>query len=256
MDLFSTFIISVTEGLTEFLPISSTGHMIVVSELMNLEQSDKLKALEIMIQFFAILAILFIYKNKISFKEKNLWLKTIVAFLPLGIVGFIFADLIKSLFDIKIVAIMFIVGGVALLFAEKIYKNNKREEITKIEDINFIDSFKIGLFQVLSLIPGTSRSGATIFGGMFLGINRELSSEFSFLLAVPVTFSVFAYDLFKHWQVFSIDDFKILAFASLISFVTAYISVKALLKFLEKFTFFSFGVYRILFGLILLLFFI
>jgi undecaprenyl-diphosphatase len=170
-------------------------------------QDDKLKALEMMIQFFAILAILFIYKDKVGLKHKKLWLKTFVAFLPLGIIGFIFSDFIKSLFDIKIVAIMFIIGGVAFLFAEKIYEKNKKDEIKTIDDINYFDSFKIGLFQILSFLPGTSRSGATIFGGMFLGIDRKLSSEFSFLLAVPVTFSVFAYDFLKNYQSFSLDDF-------------------------------------------------
>lgn len=256
MDFLSLFIISVVEGITEFLPISSTGHMIIVSDFLNLEQTEKLKSFKGMIQFFAILAILFIFKEKVDVKKIELWQKIAVAFIPIGLVGFIFSDFIKSLFDIQIVAWAFIVGGIALLFSENFFKLKEKKEVKDIEDITFLDSLKIGLFQLFSLVPGTSRSGATMFGGMFVGINRKISSEFSFLLAVPTTLAVFSFDFISFFQVFKKSDFIFLAFSGIISFLSAYLSVKIFLKFLEKFTLFAFGLYRIIFGIILLLFFI
>lgn len=259
MDIISIIIISLIEGITEFLPISSTGHLIVVADFLNLEQTEKLKAFETMIQFFAVLAILFLFRRKINIKSISLWKKTTIAFLPIGILGFIFSDQIKNLFDLEIVAWAFIVGGIIFLFSEKIFEKNKKkndESVEKVEDISFLDSLKIGLFQIFALIPGTSRSGATILGAMYLGINRKISAEFSFLLAVPVTFAVFAFDFFSFFKIFTKEDFYFLFLAAIISFISSYFSVKLLLKFLEKFSFFAFGVYRIIFGIILLVFFI
>lgn len=256
MDLLSVFLLSVTEGLTEFLPISSTGHMIIVADFLNLEQTEILTAFKVMIQLGAILAIVFLYKEKISFKQIDLFKKIFLAFLPAAIIGFIFSDHIKMLFSVEVVAIAFIVGGVALLFAEKIYKKNKRVEINNLEKINTKQSLIIGFFQILSLIPGTSRAAATIFGAMTLGINRKISAEFSFLLALPIMIAVFLYQLVDIINHFNVENILFFSIGLILSFLTAYFSIKLFLKFLEKFTLFAFGVYRIVFGLILLLFFI
>ncbi len=256
MDFLSVFLISVVEGLTEFLPISSTGHMIIMADFLNLEQTKILTAFKIMIQLGAILAIIFLYKEKISFKKMNLWKKIFLAFLPAAIIGFIFSDYIKMLFSIEVVAIAFIVGGIALLFAEKIYKKNQKKEINNLEKINTKQSIIIGFFQVLSLIPGTSRAAATIFGAMTLGINRKISAEFSFLLAIPIMIAVFLYQFVEVINYFNTENILLFSFGFIISFLTAYFSIKLFLKFLEKFTLFAFGIYRIIFGIILLLFFI
>ncbi len=255
MNFLDIFWISVIESITEFLPVSSTGHMIVVSELLSITQDDKFKAVEAIIQFPAILAILWIFRNKVNLKNKNLWFKSFFAFLPLGIIGFLFSDFIKSFFSLKIVAIMFIIGGIALLFTEKLYKKNKKD-VHSINNLSYFDALKIGLFQVLAFLPGTSRSGATIFGGMFLGYNRKITSEFSFILAVPTMSVIFVHDFIKYYEIFTIKDLKLILFSSVIVFLGTYISVKLFMKFLEKFSLSFFGFYRIIFGLILLVWFL
>ncbi|MCK5589157.1 MAG: undecaprenyl-diphosphate phosphatase [Candidatus Pacebacteria bacterium] len=259
MDFLSTLLISITEGITEFLPISSTGHMIIVSNFLGLKQTEILKSFETSIQLGAILSIIFLYKEKINFSKISLWWKIFLSSLPILTLGYFFADFIKSLFSIKIVAVMFIIGGILFLFLEKIYQKNKKLEINNLEKISIKQSIIIGFFQILSLIPGTSRAGATIFGSMFLGINRKLSAEFSFLLALPVMTAVFLYEsigIFKNFENFNFQTIYLFIFGFIISFITAYFTVKLFLKFLEKFTFFGFGIYRILFGTILLLFFV
>ena len=259
MDIVQIFVIAVVEGLTEFLPISSTGHMIVVAELLNIPQTDILKAFEVIIQLSATLAILLVYRKKVSLKKYSLWLKTIVAFLPIGIVGFLFADAVKALFDVQVVAYAFIVGGMALLFSERIQQQSARKRrytVDRVDSITFTDALKIGIFQTLALIPGMSRSGATIFGGMALGVPRMVATEFAFLAAVPVMFTVAAYDLLKYRELFSAADIQMLVFASVVAFIASLGAVLFLLRFLEHFSLFGFGVYRILFGVILLLFFV
>jgi len=256
MDIFSSIIISIVEGITEFLPISSTGHMIIVSDWLNLGQGDKLKAFEVMIQLAAILAIVWIYRSRVNFQNRILWSKLFVAFLPVGLVGFLFADFFKSLFSIKVVAFTFIIGGIVLLFTEKMSEKTIREDIRSIDDIGFLDSVKIGLFQVLALFPGMSRSAMTIIGGIFVGAGRKISGEFAFLLGVPVMSAAFGYDLLKNYSIFNAGDFYILALGFIIAFFSTYFSVKLFLSFLERFTLFGFGIYRIIFGIIPLLFFV
>jgi len=256
MDFLTTILISLVEGITEFLPISSTGHMIIVSDFLNLKQTDLLKSFETSIQLGAILAIVFIYKEKVSFNKISLWWKIFLSFLPVAVFGLFFAEEIKNLFSVKIVAVMFIVGGIALLFSEKIYQKNRNKEINNIEKISLKQSLIIGLFQILSLIPGTSRAGATIFGAMSLGINRKISAEFSFLLAIPVMFAVFVYEFFDAVQFLNKENLIFFSIGFLISFTTAYFSVKLFIKFLTNFSLFYFGIYRIIFGIILLIFFL
>jgi undecaprenyl-diphosphatase len=254
VDYFQSIIIGIIEGFTEFLPISSTGHMIVAGHFLDIPQSELIKAFEVIIQFAAILAVMIIYRDKITIKKMDLWIKLFIAFLPLAIVGFIFKDAIKELFSIKVVAIMFIVGGVAFLIVEYLYKEN-RAYTRDVEDVTMKQSLVIGLFQILSLIPGTSRAGSTIIGGLLSGLDRKASSEFSFLLAIPVMGAVSGYDLLKHYEQFANAQWGVYAVGFVTAFVVAFITIKLFLAFLSRFTFVPFGIYRIAFGLFLLSYF-
>jgi len=251
MDIFQSIIIGTVEGFTEFLPISSTGHMIVVSDFLKIVQDDAFKAYEVIIQFAAILAVMVIYRDKLTFKEKDLWSKVLVAFVPLLIVGFILKDWVKTLFDPHLVAIMFIVGGVAFLIIEYFYDENKCR-VKDIEQFSYKDALLTGLFQLLSLIPGTSRAGATIAGDLIIGINRKAAAEFSFLLAIPVMGAVSSYDLLKHYHELMQGNVTAYIVGFVVAFIVAYITIKLFLSFISKFSFVPFGIYRILFGAFLL----
>ncbi len=253
--LLPVIILALVEGITEFLPVSSTGHLIVVAKFLHLPQTDHLKAFEVIIQLSAILAIAWFYRARFTWKNRQLWLKVILAFLPIGFVGFLLADLVKSLFSVTVVAIMFILGGLAFVLLEKFY-SRLQHPTTNLDSVTWTQALKIGFWQVLALIPGTSRSGATIFGGMVSGLDRQTATEFSFLLALPVMLAASGYDLVKHYRLFSLQEWHYLLLASLISFVTAYLTVKLFLTYLKQHNFNLFGVYRLLFGLLLLLFFL
>ena len=255
MDIFDSIILGIIEGFTEFLPISSTGHLIVASQALGIDQTHVTKAYEVIIQFAAILAVLLTYSDKFSIKKIELWKKLILAFIPIGAVGFVFSHQIKAMFDIKIVAIMFIVGGIVFLIVEKFY-TEKEHFIDDVEKVTYKQALWIGIAQITALIPGTSRAGSTIIGAMLVGLNRKASAEFSFLLAFPVMCATTGYDLLKHYKDFSDANFIVLAVGFVTAFIVAYLTIKLFLKFLERFTFVAFGIYRILFGTILLLWFI
>ncbi len=252
MDIFQAIIIGIIEGFTEFLPISSTGHMIVASEFLGVSQDAVTKAYEVIIQFAAILAVMLIYKEKITFKKIDLWVKLFVAFLPLAIVGFIFKDQIKTLFNVQTVAWMFIIGGIVFLVVEYFYKE-KEIHVKDVEKISTMQALWIGIAQIFSLIPGTSRAGATIIGGLLTGLDRKASAEFSFLLAIPVMAAVSGYDLLKHYQEFADANWGAFVIGFITAFVVAYLTIKLFLAFIQRFTFVAFGIYRIIFGIILLM---
>src|SRR5574344_221585 len=253
MNIFDAIWLGIIEGITEFIPVSSTGHLIVLSELLGLEQNNVNKAFEIIIQFAAIMALVFVYPSKFTFKKINLWLKIALAFIPIGAVGFLFAKQIKAHFSIEIVAWAFIIGGVVFLIVEKFFYDDKKPLLDDVEKISFKQALYIGLAQILALIPGASRAGASIIGAMLVGLNRKASAEFSFLLAVPVMCATTFYDLYKHHEVILEDgNLLTLAVGFVTSFVVALVVIKLFLKFLEKFTFVAFGVYRILFGVLIL----
>lgn len=255
MTIVDSIILGVIEGFTEFLPISSTGHLIVTSEFLGLEQSAINKAYEVIIQFSAILAVVLNYRDKFTLQKIDLWTKVFLAFLPIGAVGFLFSSQIKALFDITVVAVMFIIGGILFLIVEKFFIKEDAHTTLSVEAITLKQSMIVGFTQVFALIPGTSRAGATIIGALLVGIDRKTSAEFSFLLAFPVMSAVAGYDLFKHYKDFSDANLMVLGVGFVTSFIVAYITIKLFLKFLERFTFVSFGVYRIIFGVALLLFF-
>lgn len=252
MDIFQAIIIGIIEGFTEFLPISSTGHMIVASEFLGIPQDPLTKAYEVIIQFAAILAVMLIYKEKITFKKIDLWSKLLLAFLPLAIVGFIFKDQIKALFNVETVAWMFIIGGFVFLIVEYFYEE-KEHHVSDVEKVSYKQALWVGIAQIFSLVPGTSRAGATIIGGLLTGLDRKTSMEFSFLLAIPVMAAVSGYDLLKHYQDFADANWTAFIVGFVTAFVVAYITIKLFLVFIERFTFVAFGVYRIIFGVILLM---
>jgi len=252
MNIFESIILGIVQGFTEFLPISSTGHLIVTSSMFGIDQTATTKAFEVIIQFASILAVVFNYKDKFTLEKIELWKKIILAFIPIGVVGFIFAKQIKMLFSVEIVAVTFILGGIIFLIIEKYYKK-KEHFIHEIEQISYKQAFFIGLAQIFALIPGTSRAGSTIVGAILVGLNRRASAEFSFLLALPVMCATTSYDVIKHYNDFTNTNWIVLCFGFVTSFIVAYLTIKLFLKFLEKFTFVAFGVYRILLGLLLLI---
>jgi undecaprenyl-diphosphatase len=252
MTIFDSIILGIIEGFTEFLPISSTGHLIVASSWLGIEQTDVTKAYEVIIQFAAILAVFFNYRDKFTLQKLDLWFKVILAFLPIAIIGFLFSHQIKELFSITVVATMFIVGGVIFLIVEKYFIPDEKDVIDDVEKVSIKQSLIIGFAQIFALIPGTSRAGSTIIGALLVKLSRKASAEFSFLLAFPVMSAVTAHDLLKHYHEFSGANIEALLIGFIVSFFVAYLTIKLFLKFLERFTFVAFGVYRILFGIILL----
>jgi undecaprenyl-diphosphatase len=255
MTIFDSVILGIIEGFTEFLPISSTGHMIVASEFMGLEQTSVNKAFEVIIQFAAILAVILTYPSKFTFKHITLWTKVFIAFLPIAALGFLFSKQVKAMFSIEIVAVMFIIGGIVFLIVEKFYKEETTHTLD-VEDVTYKQALWIGIAQIFALIPGTSRAGASIIGAMLMGLNRKTSAEFSFLLAFPVMCATTAYDILKHHNEFLVGgNLLLLLVGFVVSFIVAFLTIKVFLKFLEKFTFVAFGIYRIIFGILLLIIF-
>ncbi len=251
MDIFQSIILGLIEGATEFLPISSTGHMIVASQWLGIAQNEENKAFEVIIQLAAILAVVANYREKFSFVYLDLWKKVVLAFIPLGIVGFLFHKQIKAMFTVDIVAIMFIVGGVIFLIVEYFHKD-KVYPVQKVEDLSYRQALWIGIAQVFALIPGTSRAGASIIGAMLVGLSRKASAEFSFLLALPVMMAASGYDLLKHYQDFMGANLIVLLTGFVVAFISAWLVMRLFIHFLERFTFVAFGIYRILFGILLL----
>ena len=231
MTIFDSVILGVIEGFTEFLPISSTGHLIVASEFLGIDQTAVNKAYEVIIQFAAIFAVYFNYKDKFTIKKIDLWGKVFLAFLPIGTVGYIFSSQIKGLFSLEIVATMFIIGGIIFLLVEKFFIPNETHLIDDVEQVTLKQSLIIGVAQVFALIPGTSRAGSTIIGALLVGLSRKASAEFSFLLAFPVMSAVTAYDLLKHYHEFSDENLITLAVGFVVSFFVAYMTNKLFLKF-------------------------
>ncbi len=251
MNIFDSAILGIIEGITEFLPISSTAHMIIVSTLLGLKQTVQNVAFEVIIQLGATLAIVMIYLEKINFKEIDLWKKVLLAFIPLAVIGFLLRHQIKDLFTVTTAAWMFIIGGIMFFIIEKLYSEEK-VKVNDVEKVSYTQALIIGAFQVFALIPGTSRSGATIVGGMLNGLSRKTAADFSFLLAIPTMFAASGYELLKNIHSFSNQNIAVLGIGFIISFITAYISVKLFLKFVQKYTLNAFGIYRIIFGVILL----
>jgi undecaprenyl-diphosphatase len=253
MNYIQAIIIAIIEGLTEFLPVSSTGHMILAQSLMDVKDPEFAKTFEIVIQLGAILAVLLIYIKRF-FVGVNIYLKLFVAFLPTGVIGFLAYKMIKHyLFNPFTVSISLIIGGVVLILLDK-WSEEKTSMYKEVEDISYKDAAKIGLIQCISMIPGVSRAAATIFGGIFSGYNRKQAAEFSFLLAIPTMFAASGYDLLKEKDNIHQDDLTILLLGGFVAFVVAIVAVKGFIAFLNKYGFKHFGYYRIFLGVLFLIY--
>jgi undecaprenyl-diphosphatase len=252
MSIFDSIILAIVEGVTEFLPISSTGHMIMASKVMNID-SEFVKTFEISIQLGAIMAIVLMYAKRFL-QSFTIYLKLGVAFIPTGIVGFLAYKTIKMyLFNPYVVGFALVIGGIILVLIDK--KVVARESKTlDLESISYKRSFFIGLIQCISMIPGVSRAAATIIGGVFNGLNKKQAMEFSFLLAVPTMFAATGYELIKTPIVFSSNEYLLLGIGLVIAFITAWAAVKIFIKLVENYGFKYFGYYRIVIGLLFLLF--
>ena len=245
MTIKDTLILGIVEGLTEFLPVSSTGHLILTAHILGLEHNEFTKSFEIAIQLGSILAILFIYSERLM-KDIQTWKRILSAFIPTAIIGFALYKFIKGYLigNETVVVVNLFIGGLILLFIDRLTAGSKK--FSDIDELPLQKSTFIGLFQALAVMPGVSRSGATIVGGMILGLDRKRSAEFSFLLAVPTMFSATAYDLYKTGGSFSSDQWELLIVGFMTAFITAGLTVKAFLRFLENHGFALFGIYRII----------
>lgn len=255
MSYFEAFIIAVIEGLTEFLPISSTGHMMIGTALLGMEATPFVKLFTVAIQLGAILSVVVLYFKRF-FKSIDFYIKLIVAFIPAAIAGILLGDYIDAaLENILGVAIALFVGGIILLFVDKCFKNNRFDEEG---DITLPKAFKIGCFQCLALWPGMSRSASTIVGGMTQGLTRQNAAEFSFFLAVPTMFAATAkklLDFYKEGLTLNSQEISLLAFGNLVAFLVALLAIKSFIGFLNKHGFKGFGWYRIIVGGILIILF-
>jgi undecaprenyl-diphosphatase len=248
MSIFQAIIIAIVEGLTEFLPVSSTGHMIITSALMGIEENEMVKLFNVCIQPGAILAVVVLYFKRF-FRSLDFYYKLIVAFIPAAIAGLLLKSVIKSLLgSVLTVGISLFIGGIILLFIDKLFKRKNEDETI----ITFPNAFLIGCFQVLAMIPGVSRSAATIIGGMSCGLSRKQAAEFSFFLAVPTMFAATALDLLDNFKLINAANIKVLLIGNIVAFLVALAAIKTFISILTRYGFFWFGVYRIIAGIIIL----
>ncbi|MGE5384189.1 MAG: undecaprenyl-diphosphate phosphatase [Omnitrophica WOR_2 bacterium] len=248
MTIFEAVIIAIVEGITEFLPVSSTGHMIITQELLGMNIDEFVKAFTVNIQFGAILSVIVLYWKRF-FQNFEFYYKLLVAFIPAAIIGFLMMDLIdRMLGSVLIVAISLVVGGIILIFADKWFHKPVENQ-----NISYLSALKIGLFQCIAMIPGVSRSAATIIGGMTQGLNRKTAAEFSFFLAVPTMFAAASYKLLKNYEIISSQNISTLLIGNIVAFIVALIAIKTFIALLTKYGFKLFGYYRIVLGLIIII---
>ena len=258
-DLVCALVLGVVEGLTEFLPISSTGHLILAGDLLGFND-DRAKVFHMVIQTGAMLAIIWEYRTRFSkviagvFSDpasQRFLTNLAIAFMPAAMLGLVFGKMIKTqLFKPVPVALAFIVGGLIILWIER---RPRKVRVESVDDMTWKDALKVGLAQAFALIPGTSRSGATIVGGMVFGLSRRAATEFSFFLAVPTLIAAGAYDLFKNRELLSVNDIGLFAVGGFTAFVSAFLCVRWLLRYITTHDFTVFAWYRIVFGAAVLL---
>lgn len=252
MTYFESIILAIIEGLTEFLPVSSTGHMIIGTALMGIEPTAFVKLFTIVIQLGTILSVLVLYWKRF-FKSMHFYYKLVVAAIPASILGLAFNDLIDSLLESPLmVAVMLVVGGVVLLFVDKWFN---KPTIENSDNISYKQSFMIGLYQCLALIPGTSRSASTIVGGMTQNLTRKAAAEFSFFLAIPMMLGasvVKLYKFVKEGHSFTGEEINLLVVGNIVGFIVAIIAIKSFIDILTRYGFKVFGWYRIVVGLVII----
>ncbi len=248
MSWLQAFILSVVEGITEFLPVSSTGHMILTEGILGMKSNDFIQAFIINIQFGAILSVVILYWKRF-FQSLVFYYKLFVAFLPAAFFGLLLSNYIDELLQsVYVVAVMLILGGIVLLFVDRWFKHpSKNQEVT------YKKALIVGLYQVIAMVPGVSRSAATIIGGMTQKLTKKTAAEFSFFLAVPTMFAASAYKLLKNYTAFNSSNIDVLLFGNVVAFIVAFFAIKSFISYLTRHGFQIFGYYRIAVGLIILI---
>ena len=250
MGILEAVILAIVEGITEFLPVSSTGHMIIASSILGIQSDEFVKMFTVAIQFGAILSVIVLYWKRF-FQTFDFYLKLAIAFLPAAVLGFLLNDFIDSLLEnVIVVAISLLLGGILLLFIDKWLDN----EISNDDEVTWKKALTIGFFQVIAMIPGVSRSAATIIGGLSQKLTRKAAAEFSFFLAVPTMFAATGYKMLKYHKEFGFnaDNIPVLMIGNVVAFIVALIAIKGFIAFLTKNGFKVFGWYRIIVGSIIL----
>jgi undecaprenyl-diphosphatase len=248
-DLLDALILGIVEGLTEFLPISSTGHLILAGDLIDFSHPGR-DVFYVAIQTGAMLAVVWEYRARFFQVDVRLWRNLVVAFVPAAVLGLAFGSLIKShLFKPVPVALAFIIGGVIILLVDR---GSRPVRVASTREMTWLDALKVGFAQCFALIPGTSRSGATIIGGMLFGLSRPAATEFSFFLAVPTLIAAGAYDTWKHRRLLSAEDLDMWAVGLVVSFISAFVVIRWLIRYVATHDFRWFAWYRIAFGLVVL----
>ena len=257
--LLKAAILGIVEGLTEFLPISSTGHLILAGDLINFWTKEKRDVFEVVIQLGAILAVCYEYRERLLAalgglttqpNAQRFTFNVLLAFLPAAVIGFFAIKAIKAyLFNPLVVASAFIIGGLIILWVER---RPHTVRVRSMEEMDWRDALKVGFAQCLAMIPGTSRSGATIIGGLYFGLERKVATEFSFFLAIPTMFAATVYDAFKYRHEFMAGDFPVFAVGFVVSFIIALFVIRALIRYISQHDFTAFAWYRIVFGIIVL----
>ena len=267
INIIKTILLGIIQGITEWLPISSTGHLILFASIWPIEPAQFFEVFKVVIQFGSILAVLVLYyqklnpfdKRKTKIKKKQtlqLWSKVIVGVIPAAVIGFLFDDIIEGYLSKNfVIAVALITYGIIFILIEK---HPRQEKIRTLEQVNYFSALKIGFFQCLALIPGTSRSGATILGGLYCGCSRTVASEFSFFLAIPVMFGASLLKVIKYFVnvgLFSLSQLVLLFVGMVVAFIVSLFAIKALLNYVKKHDFTVFGWYRIILGIFVILFF-
>ncbi len=248
MTALHALFLGIIEGITEFLPISSTAHLILFSDLLKLQQSSFLKTFEVVIQFGAILSVVVVYWRSLLV-QKEVMLRILIAFIPTAIIGFLLEKVIRTILfeNVPTILMSLFMGGLVLIVFERLQDKKQRlHGLKNMEDMTYKQAFYIGLCQAIAVVPGVSRSGATIVGGTILGLSRKAIVDFSFVLAVPTMLAATVLTIVKHHDEMSLDQSGLLAIGFIVSFIVALISIKWLLGYVKKHTFVAFGVYRII----------
>ena len=255
MDVVQSIIIGIVEGITEFIPISSTGHMIIAEKLLGIPETEFIQVFTVAIQLGAILAVVVLYWKKFfDFKNLHFYFKLIIGVIPAILLGLLFSNKIDELMEsTTVIALAILIGGVVLIFIDQFFNN---PEIHSEKEVSFKNSFIIGIWQCLAMIPGTSRSAASIIGGMQQKLTRSAAAEFSFFLAVPTMIAATGYKLFKHYNTnggFTMPEIKLLLIGNAVAFVVALLAIKFFIEFLKKHGFRLWGIYRTILGIVLLI---
>jgi undecaprenyl-diphosphatase len=252
MSILHAIILAIIEGITEFLPVSSTGHMIIGSSMMGIASDPFTKMFTVAIQLGAILSVIVLYWKRF-FQSFDFYFKLFLAFLPAAIVGYLFNDRIDQLLErVDVVAYMLIVGGIFFLFVDKLFEKNEQSE----REVTYFTGIRIGLFQIIAMVPGVSRSAATIIGGLSQGLNKKTAAEFSFFLAVPTMFAATLYKVYKYFDsgaTFGTYEVSLLVVGNVVAFIVALLAIRSFISYLTKHGFKVFGYYRIIVGFILLI---